>query len=148
MSTTPETCLFVYGTLLTTAIHPMGKLLRDNSDLLGHGSIRARLYIIDDPDLPGQNEYPGAVPSHDPAERVYGEVYSLLTPELILERFDDYEACSPRWPEPHEFMRRNVEVAMADGGTLRAVSYLYTWDIATARHVPSGRFTEAAPNVR
>ena len=148
MNDSPEARLFVYGTLLTTAAHPMGKLLREHGTILGHGSIRARLYIIDDPDEPGQNEYPGAVPSGSPSDRVHGEVYQLTAPDLVLHQFDDYEACSPRWPEPHEFLRRRVEVAMSDGGVMAAVTYLYTWDVSTARHIPSGRFTEIAPDVR
>ena len=90
--------LFVYGTLLTVARHPMGNLLREHGEYTGCGSIRARLYIINDPDEPDQNFYPGAVPSGNIGDRVHGELYSLRAPELVLEQFDDYEACSARWP--------------------------------------------------
>lgn len=140
--------LFVYGTLLAGAEHPMGTLLRGHARYVNHGTIRARLYIIDDPDEPGQNRYPGAVPSGNPADRVHGEVYALDDAETVLAAFDDYEACSPRWPEPHEFLRRRVTVEMAEGGRCQAISYLYTWDVSGARHVASGRFDQIAPDVR
>jgi gamma-glutamylcyclotransferase (GGCT)/AIG2-like uncharacterized protein YtfP len=140
--------LFVYGTLLTVARHPMGNLLREHGEFAGTGSIRARLYIIDDPDEPGQNFYPGAVPSANNEDRVHGELYALHSPELVLGEFDDYEACSPRWPEPHEFLRRRVEVLLECGTVKPALTYLYTWDVTSARHIASGRFTEASPDVR
>ncbi|MEO1549292.1 MAG: gamma-glutamylcyclotransferase family protein [Pseudomonadota bacterium] len=140
--------LFVYGTLLTTAQHAMGKLLRAHGSLVGQGSIQARLYIIDDPDAPGQNAYPGAVPAPRPDQRVYGEVYALHTPAPLIEAFDEYEACSPNWPEPHEFLRRPVRVTLEGGKIVNAISYLYTWDVSDAQPVPSGRFTDAAPDVR
>lgn len=144
----PGTLLFVYGTLLTVSEHPMGALLRAHSDLVGKGSIRACLYMIDDPDQPGQNTYPGALPSGDPDDDVFGEVYRLREPDKVLPAFDDFEACSPRWPEPHEFVLRRVPVTMENGETLQAVSYLYSWDVSKAERIVSGRFTQVASDVQ
>ncbi len=140
--------IFVYGTLLTSAEHDMGRRLRDGASLVGRGSIQARLYIIDDPDMPGQNRYPGALPSPLPADRVHGELYRMHDPADLLPAFDAYEACSPDWDEPHEFLRRTVEVSLEDGALVTALCYLYSWDVSTATHVASGRFTEIAPEVR
>lgn len=112
LQTTLPNRLFVYGTLMTTAAHPMGLLLHNNGHRIGNGTIRARLYIIDDPDEPGLNFYPGALPSGSAHDKVHGELYELTAPELVLEQFDDYEACSARWPEPYEFLRRTVDVSM------------------------------------
>ena len=114
----------------------------------GRGSIRARLYIIDDPDAPGENSYPGALPSGNPSDRVFGELYEIHAPEIVFPKFDDSEACSPRWPEPHEFLRRTVSVTMESGEAREAVTYLYTWDVSTAERVPSGRYTLVSPEVR
>jgi len=144
MAATP---LFIYGTLLAVARHPMGDALRAGGHRIGSGSIQARLYVIDDPDAPGENFYPGAVPSADPRDRVFGEVWDITAPDLWA-RFDAFEACSADWPEPHEFMLRTIDVALNDGQVLQARSYLYTWDVTTARHIPDGRFTEASPDVR
>ncbi len=126
----------------------MGTLLRENGTLIGRGSIQARLYIINDPDDPGQNFYPGALPSPRAADRVYGEIYEVHAPDDVFDAFDAYEACSPDWPEPHEFLRRKVMVRLDDGTYREAISYLYSWDISEAEHVPSGRFHQIAPNVR
>ncbi len=141
--------LFAYGTLQTVAQHPLGDFLRQKAKLIGEGSIAARLYVIDDPDEePGVNFFPGALPSPDRSERVYGEVYELFDPDNLMPELDRFEACSPEWPEPHEFMMRSVDVQVEGGATVRAWCYLYTWDVTGARHLVSGRFTEVASDVR
>ncbi|MEM8979421.1 MAG: gamma-glutamylcyclotransferase family protein [Pseudomonadota bacterium] len=139
--------LFVYGTLLTSSEHPMGTLLRQHARLSARGSIQARLYQIDDPDAPGKNTYPGALPSPNPDDRVHGEVYAVMDPDTLYPAFDDFEACGPAWPEPHEFLLREVTVSLADGLSRKAMCYLYTWDVSSAQLIPSGRFTDVAPNV-
>lgn len=140
--------LFVYGTLQTVARHPMGDLLRQHARLVGTGSICGRLYIIDDPDEPGVNPYPGALPSPDPSDRVHGEMYELIDPAILMPELDRLEACTDDWPEPHEFLLRRVEVQVDAGDKARAWTYLYTWDVAGAERVASGRFLKAAPDVR
>ncbi len=140
--------LFVYGTLLAVAEHPMGRLLQQNGRLLGEGFIRARLYMIDDPDAPGENRYPGALPSPAPSDRVYGEVHEIHAPDILFPAFDDFEACGPNWPEPHEFLRRQVDVTLTKGGVIAATSYLYTWDVSDAERLLSGRFKEVSTHVR
>ena len=132
--------LFVYGTLLTASDHPMSALLRTGARLAGAGSIRARLYILHEIDAQGPNSYPGAVPSPHPEDHVWGEVHDVLTPGPLFSAFDEYEACTPGWPEPYEFLLRPVDVTLEDGAVVRAGSYLYTWDTSRAEPVPSGRF--------
>lgn len=134
--------LFVYGTLLKRADHPLGGLMRARSRLVGEGSIRGRLYHICDPD-DRTNFYPGAVPSGAEHERVHGEVYEIEGAAELIEVLDHYEACSPAWPEPHEFLRRRVSVRLGCGATLWALAYLYTWDISSAEWIRSGRYEES-----
>lgn len=142
-----ETRLFVYGTLLTVADHPMGRLLHANAERMGAGFIRARLYLIDDPEEPG-NRYPGAVPSGFEEDRVYGDLYRLLDAGDLLKRFDVYEACDPSRPEPHEFQRRSVSVTLEDGQVVEAVSYMYAWDTSRADLMASGRFAQEMRDAR
>lgn len=139
--------LFVYGTLLAVAEHPMGALLKAHGRFVAAASIQARLYIIDDPDDPGQNFYPGAVPSGDPADRVHGELHEIHDPS-VFAAFDRFEACAPGDAEPHEFLRRPVDVTLENGQRVRARSYLYTWDTSRARLVPEGRYKEVSPDIR
>ena len=144
----PGVLLFVYGTLQTGSEHPNGALLRENAELLGSGRIQARLYIINDPDDPGQNFYPGAVPSAKSCDKVFGEVYRITKPEIVFPVLDDYEACSENWPEPHEFIQRKLLVSLDDGTAVTALSYIYSWDVSSAEHVVSGRYERLAANVR
>lgn len=141
--------LFIYGTLLASAGHPLGAMLAGNARLVGRGSIRARLYIVHEEDAEGPNSFPAAVPSAYPEDRVMGEVHEFTGDAgPLLAAFDDYEACSPRWPEPHEFLLRTIDVAMEDGRTLAAGCYLYTWDTSRAEPVPSGRFEGSGVGTR
>jgi len=141
--------LFVYGTLLSVAEHPMGRLLRESADELGSGFIRARLYLIEEIDQFGTNIYPGAVPSAFDEDRVYGIVYRIHTPEPMFTKFDAYEACGEGYPEPYEFLLRPIDVRMEqDNSVLRAATYAYTWDVSRAQHIASGRFNQVASQVR
>ncbi|MGP6087681.1 gamma-glutamylcyclotransferase family protein [Antarctobacter jejuensis] len=143
-----DTCyLFVYGTLMTVADHPIGHRLREDASLVGHGWIRACLYTIDDPEEPG-NLYPGAVPSGHEEDRVFGEVYTLRNTGSLLPALDEYEACDASRPEPHEFLRRSVPVTLHDGRVVASVCYFYAWDLSRATRIPSGRFDRSAPHTR
>ena len=73
--------LFVYGTLLSVAEHPMGDLLRQSAQPVGEGYIQACLYIIEEIDAQGLNCFPGAVPSARPHDRVFGALYNVHSPE-------------------------------------------------------------------
>lgn len=147
MVTSPE-FLFVYGTLLAEAQHPMGDLLRAHGTEIGSGHIQARLYIIEEIDAEGVNRYPGAVPSAFAEDRVHGRLYRVTDPDVIYPAFNHFEACTPDWPEPYEFELRPIAVTLTSGKTYKAASYLYTWDTSRATPVPAGRYTEVSPDVR
>lgn len=140
--------LFVYGTLGAAAGHPLGDLLRVHATPVGTGSICARLYVINDPDEPGENFYPGALPSPILTDRVHGEVYRITDPAALFPALDKFEACSPDHQEPHEFALRSVEVTMDGDAPLRASTYLYTWDVTGYERITSGRYTARDPNIR
>ena len=140
--------LFVYGTLLSEAQHPMGDLLQAHATEHADGVIQARLYLITEEDSLGTNTYPGAVPSPHSEDKVHGKVFAVYDPEAIFPAFDEFEACAPGRPEPYEFLLRPIDVLLKNGGTLRAEAYLYTWDTSRAVHLPSGRYSEDATGVR
>ncbi|MEM7068014.1 MAG: gamma-glutamylcyclotransferase family protein, partial [Pseudomonadota bacterium] len=140
--------LFIYGTLMAVAQHPLGDLLRENGKFVGKGSIQARLYEVTETDQQGVNTYPGAVPSAFEEDRVHGEVWRVTDRKKVFPIFDRFEACTPDWPEPYEFELRKIPVVVDDNSSLIAGAYLYAWDTSRAMHIPSGRYQKIAPDVR
>lgn len=139
--------LFVYGTLIGDSDHPIARLLAANGRRIARGSIAGRLYIVPDP-TDATNSYPGAMPCGNPQERVHGEVHEITGDRAALfAKLDHYEVCSPDFPEPHEFLRRRVSVELETGGSLKAMCYLYTWDVSRARHIASGRYVDVLERV-
>ena len=57
---------------------------------MGAGHIQGRLYVVTEVDAEGQNRYPAAVPSADPADRVWGEIWHIED-QTIWPEFDAYE---------------------------------------------------------
>ena len=127
--------LFVYGTLMRGFDHPMAQLLSRSADFLGIATCRGRLYRI--------KHYPGLVLSDDPADVVFGELYRLRDRDALLGELDMYEACGEGFPEPTQYIRQTLEVALADGSSGEAWTYLYNWPVARLQRIMSGRFLEA-----
>lgn len=123
--------LFVYGTLLSEAGHPMHGQLRRYCQFHGRGHMRGLLYEV--------AGYPGAIPSPQATHRVHGEVYRMIDAE-VLTLLDVYEDCAAHHPEPHLYRRRPVTVMLAQSGSLSAWTYLYNRDISTLELIPSGDY--------
>lgn len=112
--------LFVYGTLLTTAGHPMHNFLRGYCDLMGDATIGGIKIDLGD--------YPGLIPSGDAKDRVAGELYRIHegASEKLFEGLDQYEGCSDEDPEPHEYFRHRQDVVLlSEQQTYEAWVYLY-----------------------
>src|SRR6202035_4786048 len=108
--------LFVYGTLMRGYDHPMAKLLSAHADFIGEATCRGRLYLI--------KHYPGLVLSDEPDDIVFGELYRLRRAAELLREFDMYEACGEEFPQPTEYIRQMLQVALADGAVAEAWTYL------------------------
>ena len=126
--------LFVYGTLMRGFDHPMARLLAANADCLGEARCGGRLYLV--------KHYPGLVLSDDPADTVFGELFSLRECDALLREFDRYEACGEGFAEPTEYVRRMIEVTRADGPATEAWTYIYNWSVSGLPRITSGRFLE------
>jgi gamma-glutamylcyclotransferase (GGCT)/AIG2-like uncharacterized protein YtfP len=125
--------LFVYGTLLSTAGHPMGARLRRESRLVGAASIPGRLYRI--------SRYPGLVEDAYGQARVWGEVYEVSSPAASLQWLDAYEGIVPGAADSHEYERVERLVWLASGEELTAWVYLYREPVAGHQLIASGRWT-------
>lgn len=108
--------LFVYGSLRGKSTHPMARALAAGADYLGQAWVQGILYRI--------SWYPGLVPGDDPLRLVPGDLYCLHSPEKLLPLLDEYEECTPRFPEPHEY-RRAVMMVRHDGQDRAAWAYIY-----------------------
>jgi gamma-glutamylcyclotransferase (GGCT)/AIG2-like uncharacterized protein YtfP len=126
--------LFVYGTLMRGFDHPMARLLAANADFLGSATCGGRLFLV--------KNYPGLLLSESASDIVHGELFRLRVPDELLREFDMYEACGEGFPEPTEYLRRLIDVTLADGATGEAWTYIYNWPVTDLPCIESGRFLD------
>jgi gamma-glutamylcyclotransferase (GGCT)/AIG2-like uncharacterized protein YtfP len=123
--------LFVYGSLLSGAGHPMGERLRREARLIGEAAMQGQLYKI--------SWYPGLVEAGDASLVVHGEVYALNSPSATLKWLDAYEGIGSGRPD-HDYQRVERTVRLQSGGTLSAWVYVYQKSIAGLRPIQDGRW--------
>ncbi len=124
--------LFVYGTLRRGSGSAAHDWLVRRAELLGQAWCQGRLYRI--------AHYPGLVLSEDTHDRVFGEVYRLHQPESTLAALDRYEECGPGFPEPTEYVRRELPVTLNSGEPLMAWVYQYNRTVSEDAWIPGGDF--------
>jgi gamma-glutamylcyclotransferase (GGCT)/AIG2-like uncharacterized protein YtfP len=126
---TPETLLFVYGTLRRDA--PMHALLR-GAPFVSAAELQGRLWDF--------GAFPGVTDSKSRRDRVQGEVYRLPAAEserdALLDSLDRYEGDA--------FERAERHVVDAGGDIHTAFVYLYTGSTRGARRIASGDYLEDA----
>lgn len=121
--------LFVYGTLRKNfRLHHY--LDRPDVHLICTGTIAGVLYDL--------GEYPGALPAED--SRVYGELYELKNPDVILPELDRIEGFDPNAENASLFVRRLVPVKSDDGDIASAWVYWLRILPEDARIITSGKF--------
>ncbi|MDX3910764.1 MAG: gamma-glutamylcyclotransferase [Sphingobium sp.] len=129
--------LFVYGTLRKGSDSEMGRWLMQHAQWCGTGRVRGVLYEIE--------SYPGFVP--DPCGSwIQGDVFRLGPEkrESVLAALDDYEQCSPRFPQPWEYRREMLDINGPDG-CLPAWTYVYAWPVEGKLPITSGDFLFRQP---
>ena len=124
--------LFVYGTLCRKAGHAMHRLLVRHAEYVGEGHFTGQLFRV--------GQYPGAMTSSDPNDKVFGELYRLRSPQQLLPRLDAYEGCAPSDPPPYQFVRRRLRVQLDGGAEKTAWVYLLNRVAPRFPRIASGRF--------
>lgn len=124
--------LFVYGTLLQSASHPMGQRLSNEAELIGGATICGRLFDF--------GRMPGLILSCDPTEIVFGEVWSLRNPASFVW-LDRYEGILPGVLHP-QYERMRCRVTLDCGPELEAAVYVYRWPHDHAPRILSGRWLQ------
>ena len=127
--------IFVYGTLRRDTATPMSYLLAQHCGYFSEGYMQGRLYQVEG--------YPGAIESDNPKDRVYGEVYSLVNPSLILPELDNYEECTNKFPEPHEYTRKKLPISLIGGACITAWVYVYNHSVSNLMRIKSGDYLHA-----
>ena len=102
--------------------------LREHCAFVNRAVFKGLLYQID--------WYPGAI---DGEGNVHGELYSFTSPNVLSE-LDEYEECSPAFPEPHEYRREKRAVTTLDEQTVNAWIWLYNRSITNLEPIPDGIF--------
>jgi len=109
-----------------------------------HPFLRGQTLYIANATLQGQlfqvAKYPGAVISANKSHQVHGEIYRLLKPSLTLQKLDDYEECSDRFPKPHEYKRTLQRVVLATGESMQAWVYLYQYPLTGLKRIENGDY--------
>ena len=138
-----ERHLFVYGTLRKALRHEMYAVLTRGAQFVGSASVRGALFDL--------GAYPGFVVDDVAADLVTGELYALHAPSVedTLAILDAYEGCAPPDAQPHEYQRALIDVALADGSTQPAWTYVLNRPVAGMIRIPNGDYVawrrEGAP---
>lgn len=124
--------LFVYGTLRRGGGSPLSKLLSEQAELVGLGAFQGKLYDL--------GEYPGVIPSSNPADAVVGEIYALNRGSSVLIMLDKYEDYLPDQPERSLYLRQLAPISAGENKTLQAWIYLYNGSINGCKQITPGDY--------
>ena len=124
--------VFFYGTLMTP-FNRAGRLRVDQHLVYtGRGTIAGALFDL--------GIYPAAVPAPDAC--VWGEVYRMTHPAIVLQALDDLEGCRAEEPESNLYNRDITPVTLADGRIVDAWAYFYNAPLGRAERIHSGDYLE------
>jgi gamma-glutamylcyclotransferase (GGCT)/AIG2-like uncharacterized protein YtfP len=124
--------VFFYGTLMTP-FNRTGQLRVDEHLLfLGRGTIAGALFDV--------GIYPAAVPASDAL--VWGEVYRMMHPAIVLQALDEFEGCRADEPETSLYTRDLTCVTLEDGRVAEAWAYFYNAPLGRAERIPSGDYLQ------
>lgn len=124
--------IFVYGTLRQGTASPMEKLLERHCTFFAEAFLQGILY-----DLGG---YPGVIESIHPTDKVLGELYQVERGYKLWPQLDHYEQCTIDFPEPHEYVRTQRSVFLANGEQVQAWVYLFNWHAGDLKKIASGDY--------
>lgn len=124
--------IFVYGTLRKQVALDIYDVLANHCEYFSDGVMQGTLYEV--------TGYPGAIESCDANDKVFGELYKMLDRKRVLDRLDEYEECSERFPMPYEYSRKQLSIGLIGGGSVVAWVYLYKYDVSKLKQIISGDY--------
>ena len=124
--------VFFYGTLMTP-FNRTGRLRVDEHLVYkGRGSMPAALFDL--------GIYPAAVPASE--GKVWGEVYEMTHPSIVLPAVDEIEGYRATEPESSLYTRNRTSVTLDDGRVVDAWAYFYNAPLGRAQRIESGDYLE------
>ena len=124
--------VFFYGTLMAGFDRRRRAGIDSKLTYVGRGAIRAALFDL--------GLYPAAIPAPD--GHVWGEVYEMTDPALVLPALDEIEGYSADDPDRSLYLRQQTEVVMPDGELAPAFVYFYNAPLGKAPRIRSGDYLE------
>lgn len=124
--------VFFYGTLMTPFNRPGRQRIDQLLAYTGRGSISATLFDL--------GIYPAAVPASE--GRVWGEVYEMLNPPVVLEALDEIEGYRADEPDASLYTRVRTPVTIEGGQIVDAWAYFYNAPLGGAQRIVSGDYLE------
>ena len=128
-----EEYLFVYGTLRRDCGNDLHRLIARNSDYVGMANYQGQMFQV--------AEYPGIIPSENPADQVVGELYLLSNTIKLLNVLDEYEEYNTEKPADSIFVREQVKVSLK-GKEIETYAYLYNKKIDPKTRIASGDYVK------
>lgn len=98
----------------------------------GRGTIAGALFDL--------GIYPAAIPASE--GRVWGELYEMTQPDIVLESLDEIEGFRSEEPESSLYTRVATAVTLEDGRTVNAWTYFYNAPLGRAERIESGDYLE------
>ena len=124
--------VFFYGTLMAGFDRRRRAGIDSKLTYVGRGSIHAALFDL--------GIYPAAVPATEGL--VWGEVYAMTDPQVVLTALDDIEGFRPDDPDRSLYTRQHADVRLPDGHVAPAWVYFYNAPLGQAPRIPSGDYLE------
>lgn len=124
--------VFFYGTLMAGFDRRRRAGIDAKLRYVGRGSIQGSLFDL--------GLYPAAIPASD--GHVWGEVYEMADPAVVLAALDDIEGYRHDDPDKSLYMRSQADVLLPDGTRARAWVYFYNAPLGKAPRIASGDYLE------
>ena len=124
--------IFVYGTLRKETAASMYHVLARCCEYFSEGMMQGQLFEVDG--------YPGAIESDNSSDVIKGEVYRIIDREKLLPKLDEYEECTDKFPEPHEYKRKKQLISLPGGGSVSAWVYIYNHDVSKLEKIKHGDY--------
>ena len=124
--------MFFYGTLMAGFDRRRRAGIDQKLTYVGRGSIEAALFDL--------GIYPAAVPA--PGGVVWGEVYEMSEPQVVLTALDDIEGYRSEDPDRSLYRRAQASVTLPDGTKAPASVYFYNAPLGRAPQIASGDYLD------